>query len=305
MAASERNAAAETKAVALEDFDTLWNYNDPAATEARFRELLPVAEQRADSELHAQLLTQIARTQGLQRLFAEAQSTLDQAAKLITDSMPLARARWLLEQGRLLNSSGRRAESVPVFREALRVSEGGAFEFFAIDAAHMLGIASEPQEALDWNLKAIAMAEAAREKRARGWLGSLYNNTGWTLHDQGEYARALDLFERALAWREEQGQGAEIRIAKWCVARCLRSLGRTEEALARQQALQAELVAAGVEQDGYVYEELAECLHALGKTDEARPWFRRAHAVLSQDPWLQEQEPARLERLAELGGPAD
>ena len=44
----------------------------------------------------------------------------------------------------------------------------------------------------------------------------------------------------------------------------MRSLGRTEEALAEQRSLAAELEALG-ETDEYVTEEIAECLRALGR----------------------------------------
>ena len=54
--------------------------------------------------------------------------------------------------------------------------------------------------------------------------------------------------------------------------------------------------------DGYVYEELAECLYALGRLDEAKPYFRRAHELLSKDAWFVEGEAPRLARLAMLGG---
>jgi hypothetical protein len=73
-----------------------------------------------------------------------------------------------------------------------------------------------------------------------------------------------------------------------------------EEALALQQELLREFDALG-EQDGYVYEEIAECLAALGRDDEARPYFARTYETLSYDPWLAESEPARLERLRTLG----
>ncbi|HEX8682227.1 MAG TPA: hypothetical protein VF707_07935 [Ardenticatenaceae bacterium] len=63
-----------------------------------------------------------------------------------------------------------------------------------------------------------------------------------------------------------------------------------------QQALLAEFEASG-EQDGYVYEELGECLLALGRPEQARPYFARAYEEFSQDPWLVEQEPVRLQRL--------
>jgi hypothetical protein len=45
----------------LPDFDTIWNYDDPAATEQQFRALLPRAGQGDNHSYHAQLLTQIAR----------------------------------------------------------------------------------------------------------------------------------------------------------------------------------------------------------------------------------------------------
>jgi tetratricopeptide (TPR) repeat protein len=90
-----------------------------------------------------------------------------------------------------------------------------------------------------------------------------------------------------------------VRIALWAEARTLRSLGRVEEALALQQELLREFDTLG-EPDGYVYEELAECLAALGH-DEARSYFARAYETLSRDPWLAESEPARLERLRDLG----
>ena len=77
------------------------------------------------------------------------------------------------------------------------------------------------------------------------------------------------------------------------MARCLRSLGRTDEALTRQQALHAEHTALGT-RDGFVLEELGECLLALGRGDEARPYFAQAHTELSQDAWLAEAEPARM-----------
>ena len=90
------------------------------------------------------------------------------------------------------------------------------------------------------------------------------------------------MFEQALFAREETGEAGQIRIAGWCVARALRSLGRVEEALEMQRQLLDELGAAGIT-DGYVHEELAECLDALGQHEEARAQFALAYAVLSKD----------------------
>ncbi len=249
------------------DFDDLWDYDDPEATERKFRQLLPSAT--TDASYHAQLLTQIARAQGLQRKFDEAHQTLDEVRRLLADDLKQARIRYLLERGRVFNSSKQREQARPFFLEAWELSTSANEDFYAIDAAHMLGIVEPPEQALEWNLKALALAEQSHDMRAQKWRGSLYNNIGWAYHDSGKYEEALALFEKALRWREAQGRLPEIRIAKWCVARALRSLGRLEEALATQQVLLAEHKAAGGK-DGYVYEELGECLLALDREAEAR-----------------------------------
>ncbi len=98
-----------------------------------------------------------------------------------------------------------------------------------------------------------------------------------------------------------QDKADDVRVARWCIARCLRSLERVEEALAIQRELEQQI--ADIENpDGYVYEELGECLYALGRSDEARPYFRRAYELLSKDPWFVDGEAPRLARLATLGG---
>lgn len=284
----------------LPDFDSLWNYDDPAATEAAFRRLLPAAP--PGSAGHIELLTQIARAQGLQRQFDAAHATLDEAQRLMGtyEAGSRARARYLLERGRVFNSAKQKDKAVPLFEQALAVAEAAGEDFYAVDAAHMLGIAAPLEQQSAWHYRAIALSEQSRQPRARGWLGSLYNNLGWTMHDQGHHAEALALFEKALAFRQEQGQAKETRIAQWCVARALRSLGRVEEALALQRDLLAQHQAAGTG-DGYVDEEIGECLLLLGQPEAARPFFAQAFAALSQDAWLVENERERVERLRSLG----
>ena len=146
-----------------------------------------------------------------------------------------------------------------------------------------------PNHPLTLNLHAIQLAESSGQEKARNWLGSLYNNTGWSYHDMGEYEKALEIFQKAEAFRSEKGSVPQIRIARWCVARTLRSLNRVEEAISKQMELKEELDSAG-ENDGYVLEEIGECLLLLNRAEEARPFFARAHEQLSQDPWLSEKE---------------
>ncbi len=298
----------------LPDFDKLWDYNNPEKTEKAFRELLPVARDSGDVDYHAQLLSQIARIHGLRRRFDEAHRILDDVEVLLrnTDTAPehpdsarnyktpVARIRCLLERGRTFNSSGDIESARPLFEEAWEQARSIGEDYHAVDAAHMLGICETGEMALRWNETAMETAEASHDSRAKEWLGALYNNTGWTYHDSGEYERALDLFEKGLTWRMERNNPVTTRIAKWTVARALRSLGRTAEALDMQRFLFAEHESAGTK-DGYVFEELAECLLILGKADEARPYFSLVFHELSKDAWLKDNEPDRIERLRRLG----
>lgn len=283
----------------LPDFDALWNYNDPAATEKQFRDLLPEAEASGDISYLAQLLTQIARTQGLQRQFDAAHQTLDQVRAMLRDDLALANIRYLLERGRVFNSSQQKETACPLFLQAWELAKTAHEDFYAVDAAHMLGIAAPQTEQLDWNLKALEYAENSPQPRAQKWLGSLYNNIGWTYHDAGEYEKALEVFQKALSWHQNQPDNAErSRIARWSIARTLRSLGRVDEAL----TIQRELLADGeksARKDGYVYEEMAELLH-LKQDAQAAHFFAEAYELLSADIWLSANEPERLGRLKAL-----
>jgi tetratricopeptide (TPR) repeat protein len=280
-------------------FDALWDYQDPAKTEALFREELEKADaNHLDTRL--QLETQVARTLGLQRKFDEAHAALDQVEAQLTEKTPVARVRYLLERGRALNSSGQRPDSIALFESAWSAASEGNFHGYAVDAAHMMGIVMPGEKSLAWNLKAIAYAEAhAEDEKAIRWLGSLYNNTGWTLHDGGDFAGALSLFQKALALRQENGKRGPILIAQWCIARAKRSLGRFDEAQAEQEALLKAHEADSTE-SAYVYEELGELALIRGDKETAAGWFAKAHALLSKDPWFVENEAERLGRMLEL-----
>ncbi len=278
---------------------SLWNFADPAASEAAFRSALERAEAAGALGFAAELRTQIARTLGLRSRFVEADALLDEVEATLPTAGSVARLRYLLERGRVRNSSGRRAEAGKWFLEAWDLGREIGEHSLAVDAAHMLGICEEPEAALAWSHRAMEYAEQCGDPAARKWLGALYNNTGWTHFDRGELDAALDLLSRGLEWRRDQPDPEPIRIARWSVARLWRALGRVEEALAEQQSLASEY--ARIEREsGYVAEELGECLLALGRDAEARPHFANAHRLLSADNWLVANEPERLMRLAQL-----
>ena len=272
--------------------DALWDFNAPATSESRFRTEL--AKHPAGTREALEIATQLARSLGLQRKFGEADATLDTLVATLGEPPARIRVRYLLERGRTRNSSGKPADAVPLFKEALAAADKddlpGA-DFYRVDALHMLGIATPTAEQLDWNLKALAVAEASDDARARGWRASLLHNLGWTVHDRGDPARALDYWQQALALREAGTDAARTRVAKWTVARGLRAVSRLDEAEAMQLALAAETEKAGAP-DGYVYEELAEIALARSDFPAARPWAAKAYAVLSEDARIKATEPS-------------
>lgn len=275
------------------DIDAFWEYSDPALSEARFRTALHSAQ----GDVRLELLTQIARTFSLRRRFAEAHAVLDDVAAQLTDAGPRPQVRYLLERGRTFNSSGAPAPARRLFEEAWEQAQAAGLEGLAVDAAHMVAImyAGTP-EAIAWNQRGLAIARGSPDPKAQALMPAMLNNSAWDLHALGRYAEALPLFEEAQAAWTARGQPEQIQIARWSVARGLRSLGRCDEALAIQRTLEAEHAAAGTV-DGYVFEEIAENLAALDRMDEARPYFAQAFAALSQDQWFVMNETGRLTSL--------
>jgi tetratricopeptide (TPR) repeat protein len=303
---SEASAQTLVSNTPLPEIDKLWDFNNPAETEQKFRELVPKAESSGDANYVLELQTQIARTQGLQRKFDDAHKTLDAvraALDMLRDTSVRASLRYELERGRILNSSDRKSESIPHFERALELGTQMKDDVLAIDAAHMLGIATTGDVALEWNERAVRMAEASSNPRAKGWLGALYNNIGWTYHDMGKYEVALNYFERDLKWYEERKLENQSRIARWSIAKMHRLLGDPKRAFDEQKGILAEIEAKDVDPDGYVFEELGECSLALDRDEaEWKGYLRKAYDLLSKDEWSVANELKKHERLKELLG---
>jgi tetratricopeptide (TPR) repeat protein len=277
----------------LPRIDDLWDYDSLEASEGRFRAVLAQARAHNAHAYGQEVKTQIARTFSLRGRFDEAHAVLDEVEPELGGNR--ADVRYLLERGRTLNSAGERDRALPYFQQAFELAERLGEPFLAADALHMVAIAAPDEESLGWNLRAIEYVSKSGNEGARSWLGSLYNNAGWSYFEQGEYEKALDLFERALAARREQGQPAQERIARWCVGRALRALGRIPEALAIQRELERE-----PDHDGFVEEEIAECLLAVGEPEAAAPYFARAYERLSALSWVA-ADVERMDRLQQLG----
>ena len=272
----------------------LWDFDDLDATEQRFREQLG-AEESEDG--HAEVLTQLARIEGLRGEFERADVLADDAAARAQSAT--ARARVDLERGRIRRSSGNREAARPLFESAFAGAVGGRQYFMAADAAHMVALAaSDRDDFLEWTSRGIELADT--RETASYWLGPLLNNLGWENYEHGEYTSALDAFERALHARERETENrAAIEIARYAVGKTLRALGRADEAIPLLETAVAWAERTG-NPDGWFHEELAEEYAAAGRHDEARGQARLAIPLLEgADPSFAD-DPERRRRLAAL-----
>ena len=169
-----------------------------------------------------------------------------------------------LERGRLLNSAGSPAAAAEHFVDALgaaRSRRRGVPR--GRRRAHAGDRRPRPRRRVD-------RAGAAAGRRRRRIHAPSAGRVRCTTTPAGRGTTpattpaALAEFEAALAAYSVHGTDEQVRVARWALARALRSLARFDEALAIQLRLAAQGPA-----DGYVEEELAELLLATG--DRARP----------------------------------
>jgi tetratricopeptide (TPR) repeat protein len=193
--------------------DQLWNFDDPALSEARFR--AAVSEDRYDADERAELTTQLGRAIGLQGRYEEADALLD----TIDGDEPTVAVRVLLERGRVLNSGGHAEMAVPLFEQAAELADHLREEFLAVDALHMLAIADSAHAEI-WTRSALEYASTVHDERTKRWLVALHNNLGWTLHDAGRCTEAMVEFQLAEQWAERVGTPRQQELAREAIQAC-------------------------------------------------------------------------------------
>jgi tetratricopeptide (TPR) repeat protein len=272
----------------------LWDFDDLDATEGRLRAQL---DEEASDDGRAEVLTQLARVEGLRGEFAKGDALVDEAEALAASAA--SRTRIALERGRLRRSSGDRDAARPFFEAAHAEALEAGEHILAADAAHMVALATpDRDDFVAWTKRGLEIAET--HEAAATWAGPLLNNLGWELYEAGDFAGALDAFERALAGRERApDEHGPIEIARYAVGKTLRALGRPEEAipLLEQAARWAENEGAP---DGWFHEELAEEYAGVGRLDDAREQARLAIPLLERDDPSFAEDAHRRRRLAEM-----
>ncbi len=194
------------------NINKLWNFQNTEDTRKKFH------------ALRLELLTQIARTHGLEGDFDKAHAVLDEVEKELDAAPGVVKVRYLLERGRTLNSSDKPAEAVALFHKAFELGRDIGEHGYAVDALHMVAYAEkDPKVKLGWEEKAVAYAEKSKDERALKWLGTLYNNMTWSYFDMGEFEKGLDTARKGEAWFAERHKDTRgHRIARWSVGKLLR-----------------------------------------------------------------------------------
>jgi tetratricopeptide (TPR) repeat protein len=275
----------------------LWDFDDLDGTWERFQQALG---QQVSAAERAEVLTQLARVQGLRGNLAAGDQLLDKAASTAGDSR-LVHVRVLLERGRLRRSGGDPQAALPLFAAAFDLATEAAEEALAADAAHMAALAAgDHAEMVAWTRRGVELAERATDPDARSWLGPLLNNLGWACFAAGQYEEALAAFQRALRAREgDPGRRTEIEIARYAVAKTLRVLGRPAAAAALLEEAVSWTRTVG-EPDGWFHEELAEAYAALGRQADARQQARLALPLLEVADASFKDDAGRASRLRAL-----
>ena len=200
----------------------LWDFYDLDATEQRLRVQL---DAELDDPGRAEVLTQLARVEGLRDDFDACDRLLEQA-EVQAGSSAVAKVRIDLERGRKLRSSGDPEGALPLFEAAFARARDSGEHYLAGHAAHMCALAvSDDRPAMEqWTQRGLDLGE--REPDAAYWAGPLLNNLGWAYFDAGEHEHALELFERALEVRrlDPDNQDA-IAFAEEAVQTARQALG--------------------------------------------------------------------------------
>ncbi|MDZ7869373.1 MAG: tetratricopeptide repeat protein [Rheinheimera sp.] len=168
--------------------------------------------------------------------------------------------------------SRRRARAA--YTRALNIAKKARLDALAIDTIHMFAfVDTAPADQLNRGLEALALVETSDQPEAKSWEASVRSNIGEALYELGRYDEAMTHFRTALALRENGTNQNAIRDAHWQIARVLRNLGRTDEALAIQLRLESESAATG-DPKYYIFEELELLYRDKGSMDRANHYVK-------------------------------
>ncbi len=306
----------------IEDFDTiLRKEQDLDKAQAELEGLLKKSLHAKKFDLHCQIASQVALVQAMQQKFDDAYATLHRAEKFLVDKNGIAQIRINYERGRVMYQEDlwidgkvvRFHEIYALFYKAYALSEKLHYDYYTVDLAHMIAIiVPDNLQKIIWNNVALDIAVKTEDKKTKLWLGPLYNNLGQNYFDVADYEASLQAYQEAYDIFVAQKEVSQVQFASWTIARCLRVLGKVDEALAmQQQNLQILEVAfknksLNVAEStfylmrGLIYEEFAWLYYVQNNHDQTRLYASRALQNLEQDSMFVKTSSERLEKLRSL-----
>ena len=151
--------------------DRLWDFSDPAASEARFR--AAASDPEATQHVRLVMSTQLARALGIQGRTEEALAVLDETAAEVAEGehgrhAAELRARVALERGRLHAAAGALDEALPELTRAVREAAAAGSTFLVLDALHMLALHDAGHEE-EWATEGFDVLDGVRDPRLKRW----------------------------------------------------------------------------------------------------------------------------------------
>jgi tetratricopeptide (TPR) repeat protein len=240
----------------------LFDVMDVEGTEERLRDAL-AAETTAAGR--AEVLTQLARVASWLDRLDEARALLEEADALAGES-GVARARVLLERGRLVRRTEGNDAALPLLERGYEAALAAGQFFVAADAAHTCALAGDMPL---WTSRGLEIAAA--HDGARYWRGTLLINLADWQWARGEQAASLATAQAALEAREREAWNPVTEEARYGVARALRALGRPAEAIPLLEQVVRWLETTGFEHPEARdwQEELARAYDDVGRADDA------------------------------------
>ncbi|OQW50409.1 MAG: hypothetical protein A4S09_01045 [Proteobacteria bacterium SG_bin7] len=280
------------------NFDGLWNSMDLSLVETQLREKLSQTETQNDRKRAISLLTYLARVLSFNSFFKEAAATLDQARQILVTgpSFKPFEVRVLIEEGRHHSLSGNIRNAQNCFALAMNLASETHQDYFVVEASFLLSLVVPAKDQNQWLRQALKVAQNTESSDTKFWLPHIYLASGWHAFDFRAFVEAHKFFELARDCEVLPSSRFDSDAGVWAIARVLRALGRTVEALRIQEGLLAKGHPSGVNM-GHIYLELAECHQLLQNHSEAKSNFEKAHLTLSIDPWYANNKIDDLSRM--------
>ena len=157
--------------------------------------------------------------------------------------------------------------ALPLLEQAFEAALASSQHFMAADAAHVCALAGDM---VAWTGRGLDVAD--RFEAAAYWRGTLLMNLGEWQWERGAYEDSLSTFRAALEAREQETRNPFLtEHARYGLARTLRSLGRSSEAipLLERAVTWAEENSLRAQEADELFEELAAAYEDVGRTADA------------------------------------